>query len=629
MCHDTKSKFGLVAKKLEIGSNEFLVGCLYMVVAQNPTRKKSFVGKTMKEEDASSRQSIHNITDIISNDVSVKNLAKQLVVGNGTANPVDKTIGHVLSKKNGTAKTDQASSKPLSNSTSFGNTTATKAMDKTLVNKAALNSTKKATHSNASKPLNDQKTSTDPLVTNFTQNTPTSKTAFQKETNGMAGALKGKQPLQTDKKKVQDPSPGLSQSTKNNSNKDVGVKQKNPVSGSKAEGSVADDLQNALQGAFMAAKQPAQMGPTAQNSNLGKLEGPALTKLNHQQKSVSGQHPLALNKNGPKQFDLHFEFPTDSPNLSGPAQFSLPGQLAQITAKALGLFQSAALKNGRQGTQQMGQHYTKGTAGLPFLHKPQRQQRPRPQAFRQPLPYLNQQMPLRTKPISHHISPQASPLGPNFINMPVRSGRPLQHQFAVKSPGVQTQFPYTQFPPLYRGYNYQHPMRSEWEGIASVGKQSLEGNRVQYQHNAQGIAQNFRHKTSENLDNDNKDLDKQGERNYKNKVRQRTFQNLKLFANRRHLFFFTLNAYLSDQVITTIILWPSLFLFNIGNHFVLAFQHDVCVCMRINNFCSILHGKRREPRVPSRDYSRLPQAQATIQYIYHNNHCQKVTLRKL
>ena len=624
MCHDTKSKFGLVAKKLEIGSNEFLVGCLYMVVAQNPTRKKSFVGKTMKEEDASSRQSIHNITDIISNDVSVKNLAKQLVVGNGTANPVDKTIGHVLSKKNGTAKTDQASSKPLSNSTSFGNTTATKAMDKTLVNKAALNSTKKATHSNASKPLNDQKTSTDPLVTNFTQNTPTSKTAFQKETNGMAGALKGKQPLQTDKKKVQDPYPGLSQSTKNNSNKDVGVKQKNPVSGSKAEGSVADDLQNALQGAFMAAKQPAQMGPTAQNSNLGKLEGPALTKLNYQQKSVSGQHPLALNKNGPKQFDLHFEFPTDSPNLSGPAQFSLPGQLAQITAKAFGLFQSAALKNGRQGTQQMGQHYIKGAAGLPFLHKPQRQQRPRPQAFRQPLPYLNQQMPLRTKPISHHISAQASPLGPNFINMPVRSGRPLQHQFAVKSPGVQTQFPL-----LYRGYNYQHPMRSEWEGIASVGKQSLEGNRVQYQHNAQGIAQNFRHKTSENLDNDNKDLDKQGERNYKNKVRQRTFQNLKLFANRRHLFFFTLNAYLSDQVITTIILWPSLFLFNIGNHFVLAFQHDFCVCMRINNFCSILHGKRREPRVPSRDYSRLPQTQATIQYIYHNNHCQKVTLRKL
>ena len=622
MCHDTKTEFGLVAKKLEIGSNEFLVGCLYMVVAQNPTRKKSFVGKTMKEEDASSRQSIHNITDIISNDVSVKNLAKQLVVGNGTANPVDKTIGHVLSKKNGTAKNDQASSKPLLNSTSFGNTTATKTMDKALVNKTVVNSTKKATHSNASKPLNDQKTSTDPLVTNFTQNTPMSKTGFQKETNGMAGAQKGKQPLKTEEKKGQDPSAGLSQSTKNNGNKDVGAKQKNPVSGSKAEGSVADDLQNALQGAFMAAKQPAQMGlSTAQNSNLGKLEGPALTKLNHQQKSASGQHPLALNKNGPKQFDLHFEFPTDSPNLSGPAQLSLPGQLAQITAKALGLFQNAALKNGRQGTQQMGQHYTKGAAGLPFLRKAQHQQRPQPQAFRQPLPYRNQQMPLRTKPISNHISPQASPLGPNFINMPVRSGRPLQHQFAVKSPGVQTQFPYTQFPLLYRGYNYQHPIRSEWQGIASVGKQSLEGNRVQYQHNAQGIAQNFPHKTSENLDNDSKDLDKQGERNYKNKVRQRTFQNLKLFANRRHLFFCTLNDYLSDQVITTIILWPSLFLFNIGNHFVLAFQHDFCVRMRINNFCSILHGKRREPRVPSRDYSRLPQTQATIHYIYHNNHC--------
>lgn len=591
MCHDTKSKFGLVAKKLGIGSNEFLVGCLYMVVAQNPTRKKSFVGKTMKEEDASSRESIHNITDIISNDVSVKNLAKQLVVGNGTANPVDKTIGRVLSKKNGTVKNDQASSKPLLNSTSFGNTTATKTMDKTLVNKAVANSTKKATYSNASKPLNDQKTLTDPLVTNFPQNTPMSKTGLQKETNGMAGGQKGKQPLQTDKKKVQDPSVGLSQSTKNNSNKDVGVKQKNPVSGSTAEGSVADDLQNALQGAFMAAKQPAQMGlSTAQNSNLGKLGGPALTKLNHQQKSVSGQHPLALNKNGPKQFDLHFEFPTDSPNLSGPAQLSLPGQLAQITAKALGLFQNAALKNGRQGTQQMGQYYTKGAAGLPFLHKPQHQQRPQPQEFRQPLPYLNQQMPLRTKPISHHISPQASPLGPNFINMPVRSGRPLQ-QFAVKSPGVQTQFPYTQFPMLYRGYNYQHPTRSEWEGKASVGKQSLEGNRVQYQHNTQGIAQNFRHKTSENLDNDSKDLDKQGERNYKNKV-----------ANRRHLFFFTLNDYLSDQVTKTIILWPSLFLFNIGNHFVLAFQHDFYVRMRINNFCSILHGKRREfPRVTTRD----------------------------
>lgn len=617
MCHDTKSKFGLVAKKLEIGSNEFLVGCLYMVVAQNPTRKKSFVGRTMKEEDVSTRESIHNITDIISNDVSVKNLAKQLVVGNETANTVDKTIGHVLSKKNGTAKSDQVSSKPLSNSTSLGNTTATKTMDKTLVNIAIVNSTKKATHSNASKPLNDQKTSTDPLVTNFTQNTPMTKTGFQKETNGMADAQKGKQPLKTEEKIGQDPSAGLSQSTKNNSNKYVGAKQKNPVSGSTAGGSVADDLKNALQGAFMAAKQPAQMGLSiAQNSNLGKLGVPALTKLNHQQKSVSGQHPLALNKNGPKQFDLHFEFPTDSPNLSGPVQFSLPGQLAQITAKALGLFQNAALKNGRQGTQQMGQHYAKGAAGLPFLHKPQHQQRPQPQAFRQPLPYLNQQMPLQTKPFSQHISPQASPLGPNFINMPVRSGRPLQHQSAVKSPGVQTQFPYTQFPLLYRGYSYQHPIRSEWEGIASVGKQSLEGNRVQYQHNAQGIAQNFRHKTSE--DNDSKDLDKQGERNYKNKVRQRKFQNLKLFVNRRHLFFFTLNDYLSVQVITTIILWPSLFLFNTGNHFVLTFQHDFYVCMRIKNFCFILNGERSEPRVPSRDYSRLPQTQARL---YHNNHC--------
>ena len=149
-----------------------------------------------------------------------------------------------------------------------------------------------------------------------------------------------------------------------------------------------------------------------------------------------------------------------------------------------------------------------------------------------------------------------------------------------------------------------------WEGVASIGKQSLEGNRVQYQYNAQGVAQNFQHKTSENLDNDSKDLDKQGERNYKSKVRQKKFQNLKLFANRRHLFFFTLNDYLSDQVIIKIILWPSLFLFNIGNHFVLAFQHDFYVCMRINNFRSILHGERSEPRVPSRDCSQLPQTQA-------------------
>lgn len=618
MCHDTKSKFGLVAEKLEIGSNEFLVRCLYMVVAQNPTRKKSFVGKTMKVEDASSRESIHKITDIISNDVSVKNLAKQLVVRNGTANPVDKTIGHVLGKKNRTANNDQPSPKPLSNSTSsFGNTTATKTMEKTLVNKTVANSTKKATHSNASKPLSDMKTSTDPLVTNFTQNTPISKTGLQKETTGMAGDQKGKQPLQTDKRKVQDPSAGLSQST-NNSNKDGGAKQKTPVSGSTVEGSVADDLKNALQGAFMVAKQPAQIGlSTAQNSNLGKLGGPALTKLNQQQKSVSGQHPLALNKNGAKQFDLHFEFP-NSPNLSGSAQFSLPRQLAQITAKALGLFQNAALKNGREETQQMGPHYTKGAAGLPFLHKPQHQQRLQPQAFSQPLPFLNRQMPLRTKPFSQHIPPHTSPLGPNFINMPVRSGRPLQHQSAVKSPGVPTQFPYRQFPLLNRGYSYQQPIRSVWEGVASTGKQSLEGNRVQYQYNAQGVAQNFQHKTSENLDNDSKDLDKQGERNYKSKVRQKKFQNLKLFANRRHLFFFTLNDYLSDQVIITIILWPSLFLFNIGNHFVLAFQHDFYVCMRINNFRSILHGERSEPRVPSRDCSQLPQTQAKPQ---HNSDC--------
>ena len=510
MCHDTKSKFGLVAKKLEIGSNDFLVGCLYMAVAQKPTKKDS-INKVMKDEDAATRGSIDNLTGIISNDVSAENLAKEHL-GNGHKPTVNKTNDQqVFSNSNETISKNKPQPKLSSNLISGKNSSAVKTEDQASVNKTAGNSTKQKIASNATGQMHDvnnaqemnvtnatqnteknvkdgQATNVtqntklrddknlhlkDAQVTNVTQNTQNPKTDLQNKTSTLA-SNEGEQLPQNDRKKVDHLA---AESLQNNfqasgnvnmENQDGMPKQKSLDSETADDGSAVNHIQNTLQGAFMAAKQQVQKGFAA-------------GKPNRQNK---GSSPAP--QNGPNQFNLHFEFPND-PNqgnnfhktvngLPGPVQLALPSQLTQITAKALGLVQNA-FKNRQQQQQQQHQmtpQNTKGGVGMPLR-----------QQFHQPSNYFKQPM-----------HPQASFRAPNFITAPPPR-KPLANPFAVKGP--QPQFAYKQAPLANGGYNYQYPAKG-WGGMTSIGKQSLVGNTANFQYSTP--TKLFEEKSSAKLDDD-------------------------------------------------------------------------------------------------------------------------------
>ena len=497
MCHDTKSKFGLVARKLEIESNDFLMGCLYMSLAvpNKPTKK------TTNDEGGVTRANIHNITGIISNDVSPENLSKADNLNNVSESKVvndQKSIG----KSNATVS-DLQKPKLLSNLTSGKNSSAAKS-----INEASGNVTV-AKQMVANKQLNDAENVNDTHVTNITQNTLKPNIDLLNKTNILA-SHKATSPSQGNNTTVGDHAVESLQNhfeasgNANKGNQKSLSKQKSPYSESADEGSAALHIQNALQGAFMAAKQAqqTQMGlANGKNLTFAKGIGVAEEKPNQLNKGSSPalQQNLnglylptgpnkAANVNRPSQFNLHFEFPNGPTQgnhlhqtingLPAPAQLALPGQLAQITAKALGLIKSE-FKN--QQNQQMGLQYTKG-AGLPFTQQQQQQQ------FQRPINYLKQQM-----------RPQASFRGSSFETAPehVTPRKPLANAFGMK--GQRPQFAYKQVPLVNNGYNYHHPYKS-WEGMVSVGKQSLVGNSALFH----GITPTkpFIEKTSAKLDDD-------------------------------------------------------------------------------------------------------------------------------
>ena len=530
MCHDTNSTFGLVAKKLEIGSNDFLVGCLYMSVAvtNNPTKKIT------TDENGTARANIHNITSIISNDVSPENLAKADNFNSGSESKVATNNGKQSVGKGNATVGNLQQPKLLSNPTSDKNIGAAKPMDIASGNNTVANSTKQMV---AIKQLNDEKNVNDTHVMNATQNTLKPNIDLLNKTNILA-SHKATSLLRNNSKTLEHHAAESLQNhfeasgNANTGNQKSLSKQKSPYSESADQGSAALHIQNALQGAFMEAKhaQQTQMGlANGKNLKLAKGIGVAEGTPNQLHKGSSpalqqnqnGLHlPIgpnkAANQNGPSQFNLHFEFPigqTQGNNfhqtvngLPGPAQLALPGQLAQITAKALGLMKSG-VKN--QQNQQMGLQYSKG-AGLPFTQ--QQQQQRKQQQFHRPVNYLKQQM-----------GPQASFRAPNFVTSPeqVTPGRPLANPFAVK--GQRPQFAYKQTPLVNSGYNYHYPFKS-WGGMVSVGKQSLVGNSALFH----GITPTkpFAEKTSAKLEDDmsSKIPDKNGR--YEEEMRQRV--NVKL-----------------------------------------------------------------------------------------------------
>ena len=477
MCHDTKSTFGLVAKKLEIGSNDFLVGCLYMSVAvpRIPTKKPT------EEQPASTRGDIHNITGIISNDVSAENLAKGTKLMNGSQNMTAKDQ-QTLSTINTTGSKPVQHLQVLSNSTSDETSGNDLPSDiKVEIEKKPMVSTKQSVNE---KIVNDAHTAND------TQNALKLNTDLLNKTSILA-YHKGNKVSHKNNKTVKDlPSPKAPNTTSKGNEKSL-ANQKSPDSGSADDGSAALHILNALQGAFKVAKQQGEVGiHTGKNLTSENGIGVAAGETNLTQKvnsvvmqtdQTALQLPITSNKvtneNAPKQFNLHFEFP-NGPNqghnfrqtvngLSGPANFPLPGQLAQIAVKALGFVHNAFKGQPKQqGYQQVGLQHTKGAA-LPFMKQQQPPQQHQQQQFRRPVNYYKQPM-----------HPQANYRAPVFRTASAHAlpGTPLANPYVMK--GQHSQSAFKQAPFVNSGYSYPNPFKN-WRGVASVGKQSF-GNSASY-----------------------------------------------------------------------------------------------------------------------------------------------------
>ena len=105
MCHNTNSPFGLVAQEAEIGSHEFLIGCLYMEIPQKPAKQdlqeRRKLDTVKKSQERAPIGAVRNNTGIITND-------------NSTANPDEKHNGKAQSTKF-SHFTDEQSSRTLQN----------------------------------------------------------------------------------------------------------------------------------------------------------------------------------------------------------------------------------------------------------------------------------------------------------------------------------------------------------------------------------------------------------------------------------------------------------------------------------------------------------------------------------
>lgn len=499
MCHDTKSSFGLVAKKLEIGSNDFLVGCLYMSVAEPRTPTK----KPTEEQPASTRGDIQNITDIISNDVSAENLAKGNKLMNGSQ-------GTAVKDQQSLSTINTTDSKPAQQLTVLSNSTSHKTSDNDMPSDIKVEIETKPMASTKQSAV--EKIVNDAHIANDTQNTLKPNTDLLNKTSILA-SHKGNKFSQKNNKIVEDLASAKAPNTTSKGNEESLAKQKSPDSGSADDGSATLHILNALQGAFKVAKQKGEVGIHTGKSlttENGIRVTAGETNLTQKGKSVvlqqgqTGLHsPITPNKvtneNAPKQFNLHFEFP-NGPNqgnnyrqsvngLPGPANFPLSGQLAQTAAKVLGFVQNAFKGQPKPPVyQQVGSQNTKG-AGLPFMKQQQQQpQHHQQQQFHRPVDYYKQPM-----------HPQANFRPPIFRTAPAHAllGRPLTNPFVIK--GQHSQSAFKQAPFVNSGYSYPYPFKN-WRGVASVGKQSLVGNSASYPNISP--TKPFHEKTSARLDDD-------------------------------------------------------------------------------------------------------------------------------
>ena len=488
MCHDVTSKLGLVAKKLDIGSEEFLERCLYMAVAVTKTPTK----KAMANQAPTARTNIQEITGDISSAVSTENLSKGLNVKNDNKNEVRKNDHEQNVEKVNTTLSKSPQLESVTNSTSDKNNSEAKRKYEFSFNKTAEGSSNQTA---ATQKLNGEKIVNNTQVTNASQNALKTNISILNETKIMAS-----HPEQA--------------FVHHNNNPQVGLSKNNPSESEPAKAETAAlHIQNTLLGAFTAAKQQATSTNSTIANGIGEVAGKVSYETQNGGSTVLMQNHNSLNflkaENRTANVDTYgsrqFHQQLIRPNIQNQedkflpmtnrepanAQQALPGrQFAQLNAKAAA-FVNTALKNQRNQarTHAMGPQRTKGV-GLLYGQQ---------QRLNQPFNYYRQQM-----------SPQRLRT-PNIITAPAHSAqrRPLISTARFPTTVQQAQYKYRQ-PPLANS-GFKHPP-SSWGGMMTVGGQPLVGGNKAFQNYRP--TRPFEEKTAAKLEDDMSDKtpDKQGNR---------------------------------------------------------------------------------------------------------------------
>ncbi|XP_022797092.1 uncharacterized protein LOC111335454 [Stylophora pistillata] len=501
MCHDTSSKFGLVAKNVDIGSHEFLLGCLYMAVAQTPTKKdlkERLKLSPTKKESAEARANVRNFSGIISNDVSVENLGKD-TPKNESGGSLAKGVSLISGRFN---KTDDAQ---LSNKTNSGksngaplalsNVTAGKNGSFELTfddDSDTMNSTKQTNRTGLLHGLKSADVTLELQVTNGTRKPQIDLQKEKQEVvitdtgNGFSGKGKNKLEAPTTNKLESNPTfyNRLGKSSSSITAKINPLVRENTAAVNKNQTGKIQSL------AQMKTNLQLKGNAIVSNKDIaGKIQPFARPKINSLNKGnfsilnknptgqlqsfVSKQATNQPNPYGKQQFTLNFEFPNEDKTTPN----TLPNQLAKITAKALGFIHSAyRSQQSQQQQQNSAQQFTRLGPVFRQQQQPQQQQQQQKQKqqeqFQGTLNYLNQQIPPQKILSAPH----------NFLNAPalVSPGGPLVNQLAFKTPN--SQLPRQQLnkpgpPQLLNSYKF--PGKS-WGGLISVGKQSLMGNSANF-----------------------------------------------------------------------------------------------------------------------------------------------------
>ena len=440
-----------------------------MAVSQKST-KHDLKLTDMKNESGETRESVRNISGIISNDVSAENIMQEHV-----GNQSNKTNElNISSKTDITAKKDEVAIKLLSNSTAGKNNSFLQILQQELDSASVKNSTKENTDLKPTGKLRDANVTENWNVTNVTQKPNID---LQNKTS-MLAAHQEKQLLRNDKKKIED----LVTNNLNDISELVGnANEENHVATQKQTN---PNVESAEKGTTVA-KQTAQalgQGITSVTALINpEYKGDTLPLLKNQKVLPASFAPSqAANANlnmQPKQLTEHPKFPNEKHYANGtltdgntPSASSSQMEkiTAQATAAAMGFIQHALQNPSVQHTLK----YTKAGANFPFQQQHLQHQQNR---FLRPIAYVNQK-----------IRPQALFRNPqNYIYAPARIAprRPLINPFAVKGPN--SQFAYQQFKTtapqqlFNNGYSYQYP-RKGWSGLVSVGKQSLVGNSANF-----------------------------------------------------------------------------------------------------------------------------------------------------